>query len=242
MNEDVIQQTHALRADGLAPKAIARALGISVSDVTAALNAGTPANGMDEPRCWINTGWSHRVDLTGAPHWAAHDRPTSEDEEAGGLAAILVARDVRHANKALVAGFLLDVWCLGVKNALPPDPMTPAHLAEQRHAYFSAHQAHHQIPAALARDLVFGAEAYARALGFEPNGDFGEAAAVLGEPEHPSPIRFDRDGKPFYINGPYDDTASVLATLRRTIGEGNFDFAVIGPSSQPRRRFGRARG
>jgi hypothetical protein len=241
VDENVIQHAHALRADGLAPKAIARTLGIGISEVTAALNAATPVPGTNEPRCWINTGWSHRVDLTDAPHWAAHDRPTSEAEEVGGLASILVARDLKHTNKALVVGFLLDTWCLGVKNALPADPMTPTHLAEHRHAYFSAHQAHRQIPAALARDLVFGAETYARTLGFQPNEDFEEAAAVLGESDQPSPIHFGRDGKPFYVNGPYDHPSSVLATLNRTVGKGNYDYAIIGAAEQPRRRpFGRA--
>ena len=240
MDEHVITQVQALRANGLTPKSIARSLGISVSEATAALNSTAPVDDPDEPRCWINTGWSHRLDLSDAPRWAALDRPTDQDDEAGGLAAILIARDVMYSNKALVAGFLLDVWCLGVKNALPPEPMGPARLTEHRHAYFSAHQSHHQIPAALARDLVFGAEAYARNLGFEPEEDFQEAATVLGEPANPSPIRFGRDGEPFYVNGPYDDASAILATLRRMAGDGNFHYAIIGAPDRPRRRLSRA--
>jgi len=31
--------------------------------------------------------------------------------------------------------------------------------------------------------------------------------------------KFGRDGKPFYINGPYDDLGRVLRTLRRAVGK-----------------------
>ncbi len=36
-------------------------------------------------------------------------------------------------------------------------------------------------------------------------------------------------GKPFYINGPRDDTYGTLAKLRQTAGEGNFDYLVQFP-------------
>ena len=40
-------------------------------------------------------------------------------------------------------------------------------------------------------------------------------------------VVFGKDGKPFYVAGPYDDerkSASVLSRLKRTIGDGNYDF------------------
>jgi len=34
----------------------------------------------------------------------------------------------------------------------------------------------------------------------------------------------------FYINGPRDDTYGNLAKLRRTVGDGNFDYLVQSPA------------
>ncbi len=61
------------------------------------------------------------------------------------------------------------------------------------------------VPVELAQHVVHGAVAYARSLGFEPPGDFTPAVAYLGTPTGPTPIRFGRDGSPFYISGPYDN-------------------------------------
>jgi hypothetical protein len=242
VDERLSAQVRSLRQHGQSPKTIARALGVGVAEVVGVLNDTTQvlAPGRAEPRCWVNAGWSRSVDLEGAPQWAGLDPGASDAEEVRGLVTVLVAVDSEHSAKAQVAGFLLDVWCLGVKNALPPEPMTPNQLAEHRHAYFSAYEAYAQVPAELARALVFGAAAYARALGFDLEADFGAAAAALGEPAGPCPIRFGRDGKPFYVNGPYDDPETVVRTLRRAVGDDGFHCALAFPE-QPRRRLFRAR-
>jgi hypothetical protein len=232
-------QVRSLRAEGQSAKAIARLLGVGTADVVGMLNAAVPVSALEraEPRCWINAGWSRSVEFDGAAQWAGLD-PGASDAEAGrGLVSVLVALESARSSKAQVAGFLLDVWCLGVKNALPPEPMTTTRLTRHRVEYFGAYEAHVQVPAELARALVFGAVDYARSLGFEPEADFDEAAAVLGEPIGPNPIRFGREGKPFYINGPYDDSDSVLATLRRAVGDGGFDYSIAFPEQQHRSGF-----
>ena len=44
-------------------------------------------------------------------------------------------------------------------------------------------------------------------------------AALLGDWEAgSSDVTFGRDGKPFYINGPRDDTYGIMAKLRQTVG------------------------
>ncbi|MBS2531612.1 hypothetical protein KGQ20_02375 [Catenulispora sp. NF23] len=212
---------------------------MGVAEVVGVLNAAVPVSS-GEPRCWVNAGWSRSVDLEGAPRWAGLDPGASDAEEVRGLIAVLVAADSLRSAKAQVAGFLLDVWCLGVKNALPPEPMTASQLAEHRHAYFSAFEGYVPVPAEVARALVFGAADYARGLGFEAEADFDAAAAVLGEPVGPCPIGFGKDGKPFYVNGPYDDPEAIVRTLRRAVGDDGFHYAVAFPE-QPRRRLFRAR-
>ena len=79
----------------------------------------------------------------------------------------------------------------------------------------------------LARHLVLGSVDYARGLGFEPHPDFAKGAALLGEWEMgSSDVTFGRDGKPFYMNGPRDDTYGNIAKLRRAVGDGNFDYLI----------------
>jgi hypothetical protein len=54
---------------------------------------------------------------------------------------------------------------------------------------------------------------------------FAEAAAVLGEPAGElRAIGFGREGRLFYINGPYDNARSVLSTLERIRGAGNYHY------------------
>jgi hypothetical protein len=236
-------QVQQLDQQGRSAKAIARTLGVSVRDVVGVLNGAVQvsAPGRGEPRCWVNAGWSRSVDLEGAPQWAGLDPGASDAEEVRGLVAVLVAAESTRSSKAQVAGFLLDVWCLGVKNALPAEQMTPSQLAAHQHAYFSAFEGHVQVPAELGRALVFGAADYARGLGFDPEADFDAAAVVLGEPAGPCPIRFGRDGKPFYVNGPYDDPEAIVRTLQRAVGDDGFHCAVAFPERPQRRRLFRAR-
>lgn len=235
MDEQLVVQVRNLRQQGQSAKAIARTVGVSVADVVGVLNGTVLVSDRGEPRCWVNAGWSRSVDLEGAPQWAALDSGAGDAEDARGLIAVLVAADSARSAKAQVAGFLLDVWCLGVKNALRPEPMTAARLVEHRHAYFGAFDGHVQVPAEVARALVFGAADYARGLGFDPEADFDAAAALLGEPVGPCPIGFGKDGKPFYVNGPYDDPDAIVRRLRRAVGEDGFHYALAFPE-QPRRR------
>lgn len=82
------------------------------------------------------------------------------------------------------------------------------------------------VPLGLAQHLVFGAVEYARGLGFEPHAGFRAAGGHLGPWEGPSAINFGEDGKPFYVEGPWDDSGRVLRALERSVGKDNFHFIV----------------
>ena len=87
---------------------------------------------------------------------------------------------------------------------------------------------------------MFGAVSYAHEPGFDPEADFDVAAAVLGVSAGVRPIHLSRDGKPFYVNGPYDDPEAVVRTLRRAVGGDGFDYVAALPE-QPRRALFRVR-
>lgn len=221
-----------LRGEGKSPKQIARALGVPPSTVAplvraAAAQAQATAGLPPLVGCWVNAGWSEGIAVDPSRGWAGEgwagegaspEDPEDDKNSAGGLVGVLVARKQRW-DKVSVCGYLVDVYCLGVKNALGPDIMTDVELPAFRVNYFSGFPAGWiEAPLELAADLVFGGVEYARGLGFEPHADFAQAADQLGAWEGPSAITFGKDGKPLYVSGPYDNPRQVMRTLERTVG------------------------
>ncbi|MCO1653966.1 helix-turn-helix domain-containing protein [Pseudonocardia sp. S2-4] len=166
---------------------------------------------------WVSRGWS--AGLAVPP-----DRPdwSDDDADAGleGLVSVLVARRDRP-RRLSVCGYLVDTYCLGVKNALGPTVLGDRELPDFRRRFFQSMQ-WVEAPDELARHLVFGAVDHARSLGFEPHPDFAPAAAHLGDRPGSSALTFGRDGVPTFIAGPGDDPARVIRTLTRAVGADGF--------------------
>jgi hypothetical protein len=226
---DLLPQVRELRAGGRSPKEIARILGVTPAVAGQLVRAAAATQPPAEPvvvGCWISAAWSTGLAVGDHPGWPI------DDAEAGGgagLASVLVARRHRYG-KVSVCGYLADVYCLGVKNAMGPKVMDERLLSRHVREYFSGHAGTPlEAPIELAREVVYGSIEYARRLGFEPHDDFAAAAGHLGPWTGPSTITFGNEGKPFYISGPYDDVRHVTKTLDRTIGSGNYHFILGGP-------------
>jgi hypothetical protein len=226
--DDRLDRVRALRDRGQTPKQIARALGIRpaaaarlVRDAAIVAHAEAP-----EPAvagCWISPGWSTGLAVGEHADWPLREAPGSGTE---GLVAVLVARQHRYG-KVSVCGYLVDAYCLGVKNALGPEIVDDPGLRAFIRRFFDGYESDPlEAPIELAREVVFGSVEYARKLGFEPHPDFAAAEGHLGSWTGPGAITFGRDGRPLYISGPYDDPRPVIRTLERTVGPGNFDFLV----------------
>ncbi len=113
----------------------------------------------------------------------------------------------------------------GLRDAAGPRPLDRRRLGGFIQQIFSAwDEPAVQVPLELGRQVVYGAIGYARELGFEPHADFGRAAGYLGAWDGECELTFGRDGKPMYISGPYDDGERILRKLRRSLGDGNYDF------------------
>lgn len=228
LDDDLLARARELRAAGRSPKEIARALGVRPSAVAPLMRAIAQEAAADEPEhavmgCWVSPGWSAGLTVSGHEEWPARD---AAGHPSSGLVGVMVAR--RHRPRRVsVCGYLVDVYCLGVKNALGPDVMNDRDLPAFLHRFFSAFgDATVPVPAPLdlARHLVWGALDYARELGFLPHPDFQPASGHLGTWQETSDITFGRDGVPFYVSGPYDDAVAVTRTLGRSAGTGNFHF------------------
>lgn len=222
MNDDeLLAKVRDLRDAGSSPKQITRALGVPPAKVNPLIRAvATARRSADEiVACYVTPGWSAGLTVDGRPDWPDLEAPETSES---GLVGVLVARTTGH-NRVTAAGFLVDVYCLGVKNAWPPKQMAASRLPGYTDKFFSAFSGQ-PIPAPpeLARHLVYGAVDYARSLRFEPHADFTTAAELLGPWSPPSIITFGKNSVPFYLQGPYDDARQVMRTLQLTVGTGDF--------------------
>ncbi|MFF3733702.1 hypothetical protein ACFYXM_26165 [Streptomyces sp. NPDC002476] len=232
-DEELLARVREMRERGSAPKQIAKALGLRPAQATAlvrrvaeAAQANTAPDERPVVGCWVNAGWSAGLDMAQAADWAAADPFGREpDPGTGGFAQILLARQER-ASRVTVTGFLVDVYCLGVKSITDPEVMGAGSLTTYVPMYYSAFdQRPLPIGVEQAQSIVHDAVAYARGLGFEPAGGFADAAVHLGVPPGDRPvIGFGQAGKPFYFSGPYDNPREVVQTLQRTCGPGNYDY------------------
>jgi hypothetical protein len=225
-SNDLMGRVGALRARGYAPKQIARALGVSPATVAPLIRAIAAADqaGAAEPKlvgCWVSPGWSQGLTVKGHTEWPDVD---AADAGAQGLVSVLVTRQERYGRVHL-CGWLVDVWCLGVKDVVGPRLMDERRVSQFAGSYFAAYQAPPlAVPVELARHLVFGAVEYARRLGFASAPGFEATAGQLGPWAGPSAIGFGRHGKPFFVQGPRDNAAAILQTLERSVGRDNFHF------------------
>jgi hypothetical protein len=157
-----------------------------------------------------------------------------------GMGYVVVAR-FKGNGDAEIGVFLLDMYCLGVKNAF----FTQLYAEEYDRDFLAEiyeRDGRNAISPPCARKLVEDAVAYARGLGFEPHPDYRKGARVLGGIDAsacPQQFPFGHDGKPLYIQGPDDSPAMVervMGSLMRRCGEGGFDYVLAmgqpGPSGE----------
>jgi hypothetical protein len=227
---DELERIRELRQRGLTPREIARAVGLPPARVTHLVRKLAAAESIDPTQrpvleCWVSPGWNAGLTVTGHPDWPVE--PTDENTSSG-LAAVLVAREAGR-ERVSVCAWLVDTYCLGLKNDLGPVVEYRSSLPRMVHDFFAAlGERPVAAPLELAQHLVLGAVDYARGLGFEParEADFAGTRGHLGPWEGPSAIGFGRHGKPFFIAGPNDDAARVVRQLERSVGRGNYDYVV----------------
>jgi len=228
-DDELLEEVRQLRAAGATPRTIARALGLPPAVAAglvrrvAAEAAAVPVGARKVEACWVSPGWSRELTVRWREGW--DDVDVGVDGPAG-MAQVLLARAARH-DRVSVVGFLVDAFCLGVKNVLGPQEMRGRELPGFARAYFSAFPAAGvPVPLELAQHLVHGAVRFAASLGFEPHPEFEAASEYLGDLDEPCAIDFGCGGRPLYVTGPYDDPVAVLETLKAAVGREGFAVAT----------------
>ena len=147
-----------------------------------------------------------------------------------GIGHVAVTR-FRGSGDAEVGVFLLDNFCLGVKDAF----YTRVSSAEYDSSVLAriipaANRKSLDLPSA--RKLVESAVAYAQNLGLAPHPDYKQGCRVFGgikSSDSTATFTFGRNGKPFYVQGPHDSFAKclrIMTLLRARCGTDGFDFLV----------------
>lgn len=146
-----------------------------------------------------------------------------------GMGQLVFSRELRSGEIA-VAVFLIDRYCLGVKDAFG----RMMSRGERMDLLDRLHETGGRLPLdpPSARRLVEDAVAYARHLGFEPHPDYFRVQPIFGDVDPRQAKRtfeFGKDGKPFFIGGPHDSPARCLRIvnqLRERCGEGGSHYLV----------------
>jgi hypothetical protein len=153
--------------------------------------------------CWINSEW-----------------------EEDGLANILVAR--KHTNGNCTVGmYLIDLKCLGVKNAQYFFNMSPAEyhdLLDQSRENMDIESVRYN----LVHNIIYAGIEFAEDYGFHPHKDFTVAEYILEKDTDDIElidIECGKDDKPLYVRGPLDSdqrAKQIIAQLEKTAGAGNY--------------------
>ena len=143
--------------------------------------------------------------------------------------AYVVAARLRDNGRVELGALLLDLWCLGVRDAVFVDDYSDAEFREalQKHLPDDQREAIH--PAA-AKKLVEGAVDYAQKLGFAPHHDYKKARRVFNGVDAATCTEiftYGKDGKPMFISGEsfsQERSARVLAILEARCGKDGFHY------------------
>jgi hypothetical protein len=144
-----------------------------------------------------------------------------------GMGYLVLARQDSEG-RLIYAVFLMDVYCLGVKNAFGRAG-TRREFKDMIRRMEKDQKMRAITPACLMK-IVQGAVEYAQSFGFQPHPDFRHASMLLAGIDAstcPNQFSFGRDGKPFYISGPNETFAQSTAILQRIQAAGGDYFVQI---------------
>ena len=149
----------------------------------------------------------------------------------GGMGTLVFCRRTPDQHCA-VAMFLLDTYCLGIKNVVQ-SVMTNEQYSDLKSQLERSHGSRFRLMAPSAgRRLLEDLVAWSRQFGFEPSLDYADAAKILGDTPLDTDelsFPFGREGKPFYISGPKDSPVKskrILDQLEKKCGLGGFDYMI----------------
>jgi hypothetical protein len=161
----------------------------------------------------------------------------SEEFWSQGIGSVSLARALPNGHVAF-ALFLVDRYCLGVKDIMA-DVIARSTYEDRFMRQMRQKSAVRDMPPAAVRKLVEEAVEYARRLGLHPHPDYAKARHIFGDinpADSAEVFEFGKDGKPFFVAGPYDGAErcrSILSALVQACGVNGFHYLL--PMADPQR-------
>jgi argininosuccinate synthase len=129
---------------------------------------------------------------------------------------------------------MVDLLCLGVK-----DTLFSFNSPLFEYKVFVEEKMEHlemvTVDYTLAHNVVYAAVEFAEKYGFKPHKDFIATTRYHLKEDNEEveliDIKCGKNGKPVYVQGPFDDSQKVkqiIAQLDRTAGPGNYDYILAG--------------
>jgi Domain of unknown function (DUF1841) len=146
-----------------------------------------------------------------------------------GVGMVFLSRKTGARNFAL-GGFLVDAYCLGVKDAMYRE-LDEGEM-EELLAEAAATAPLTPVDPPYARKLLRDAAGYARSLGLPPHADYATVEPLFGDVAADAcdvKFQFGHEGRPFYVPGPTESPTQIrrrIDRLRRRLGDDGFDFGL----------------
>jgi hypothetical protein len=147
-----------------------------------------------------------------------------------GIGQILISRKLPNGSVAY-AGFLVDVYCLGVKNAYS-GIRSRLEYEEKLYHHLRDRSELINVKPESARKLIESAVQYAEAIGLAPHADYRTAKLIFGDISAEScteKFTFGKDGKPLFIAGPHDDPyrcRHIMKTMESHCGPDGYRYIL----------------
>lgn len=147
-----------------------------------------------------------------------------------GIGNVLLSRELNNGNVAFAA-FLVDVYCLGVKNAFSGITSRADYESRIYEQIIDRERMVHYKPECV-RKLVEGAVRYANDLGLSPHPDYARAKHIFGDLRAEDCTRdfeYGENGKPLFVAGPHDTRdrcREIMAALENSRGLGGYDYIL----------------
>lgn len=148
------------------------------------------------------------------------------DWQKDGLAQIIISR-IRPDGKIAVGIFLVDTFCVGVKDAVYYTDYTDTEFGEMLQ-YYKSNLGIEEIGYTEAHNIIYGAISFAEEAGIQPAKKFGIAEYMLEEDTDDVPLieyEFGKNGKHFLVINEAKTEMHYLNILRNNLGE-NFEYVI----------------
>ena len=149
----------------------------------------------------------------------------SDDLKKMGEGHVIVSR-IHTGGRISVAVYLIDIWCVGVKDSFYELRMEDYEFSEMIGSYsLGLHECSYDE----AHNWIYGAIDFAEEAGIEPDKSFNLTQYMLEEDDDNIPLieyEYGKDGKHTLVAQSRLEASRYLPLLEKNLGKGNYDFIL----------------